>query len=73
MEHLIPTQVFIPAYSSMAPDEFNYTIISADEHGLTIKPSPLDDIIYVDNEEGDWPIIEWSAGNDYICPSNGAI
>ena len=72
---LIPTQVFIPAYSSMAPDGSILSIpaISADEHGLTIKPSPLDDIIYVDNEEGDWPIIEWSAGNDYIVgPSTGA-
>ena len=59
----------------MAPDGSILSIpaISADEHGLTIKPSPLDDIIYVDNEEGDWPIIEWSAGNDYIVgPSTGA-
>ena len=28
---------------------------------------------YVDSEEGDWPIIKWSAGDDYIVgPTSGA-
>ena len=65
----------IPAYSSIAPDGsvLDISAISASEHGLYIYTSPLSDVIYVDSEEGDWPIIKWSAGDDYIVgPTSGA-
>ena len=65
----------IPAYSSIAPDGtvLDISAISAEEHGLEIKTSPLDDVIYVSAEDGDWPVVRWSAGDDYILgPNSGA-
>ncbi|MDA9973256.1 hypothetical protein N9E51_00190 [Alphaproteobacteria bacterium] len=65
----------IPAYSSIAPDGtvLDISAISAEEHGLEIRTSPLDDVIYVNAEEGDWPVVRWSSGDDYILgPNSGA-
>ncbi len=67
--------LIIPAYTSIAPDGsiLDITAVSAEEHGLVITPSPLSDVIYVDTEDDDWPVIDWSAGDDYIVgPNSGA-
>jgi len=64
----------IPGYTSIAPDGtiLDISAVAQDGHGLYIKTSPLSDTIYVNGEEGDWPIVEWSAGWDYIVgPSSG--
>ena len=60
--------VVIPAYTSIAPDGtmLDISAISADGHGLEIHTSPLDDVVYVNGEGGDWPVVKWSAGDDYI-------
>ena len=65
----------IPAYSSIAPDGtvLDISAISAEEHGLEIRTSPLDDVIYVDAEEGDGPVVGWSAGDDYILGPNSGV
>ncbi|MDA8687832.1 calcium-binding protein, partial [bacterium] len=62
----------IPAYSSIAPDGTILDIfaIAAEEHGLEIHTSPLDDVLYLSAENGDHPVVRWSPGNDYIVMSS---
>ena len=62
----------IPAYSSIAPDgtRLDISAIAAEEHGLEIRTSPLDDVLYLSAENGDHPVVRWSAGNDYIVMSS---
>jgi Ca2+-binding RTX toxin-like protein len=44
--------------------------IAAEEHGLEIRTSPLDDVLYLSAENGDHPVVRWSPGNDYIVMSS---
>ena len=62
----------IPAYSSIAPDGTMTDIsnISAVGSSIIIEPSPFNDVIYLNSEENDQPIVQWSAGDDYIYGPN---
>ena len=59
---IYPTQVFIPANSSIALDGsiLDVSAISTNENDLYINPSSLSDFIYLKDEENEWPIVEWS-------------